>query len=119
MKDRIAAARLLIDNNLQDGENPVAKVAVAVHSGAGGQVLMTELTPMVTDGDNSNLVENNINNIRGEGESLEIRVLHSKMQEISQQNSALLNELEVFKSTTNDILTKMNASMYRISQSPV
>ena len=59
LKDRIAAARLLIDNNLQDGENPVEKVAVAVHSGAGGQVLMTELTPMVTDGDNSNGVENN------------------------------------------------------------
>ena len=99
-----------IGGTLPPGENPVSKIPLQIN-GHGGSLYITEV---VNVDDTSDSINNN-NSLSGG----EIRALLSQICHLQRQNISLENELQVFKGTTTDLLSRINSSLQRLVAAPM
>lgn len=107
-----------------DNVNPVKKIPLII-SGEEGALIINELTDDDNDGGNGGAGVQQRGGVVGIGgvggnsvDSNQIRFLVSAVKSLNRQNEELKNELHVFKSTCNTLLSQLNTSVKRIAIIP-
>jgi hypothetical protein len=122
-----SAARQL-NSNLPEDMNPVCKIPVIVR-GDGGSMTITEVVlegeqeeanndenePMNEDERMARAVTLQQQRRNGGGNGDEVRVLTSTVNALRRQNEEMKNELQIFKSSTNTLLSHINTSIRRLA----
>jgi hypothetical protein len=114
--------------------NPVCKIPVMAR-GDGGSMTITEVVLEEEEEEEENNDKNNepLNEDKrmvrvvilhqqrrhGGGNGGEIRVLTSTVNALRHQNEDMKNELQIFKSSTNTILSHINTSIRRLAMVPM
>ena len=123
MVERVRAdVRALENDYVRNGTNPVKKVQLVI-GGNEGALVINELVEDDAEDGNDGAGQNNtgrqIGGIRGgnAGDN-DIRLLVSAVKTLTRQNEELKNELHLFKSTCNTLLSQLNTSVKRIAMIP-
>ena len=126
--ERIRSDVRTLNGCFNNNVNPVRKVPLII-SGEEGALIINELVEDEDNDDGDNAPGGgaavcqvaNINgstNINGGSDGAQLRVLVSAVKSLTRQNEELKNELHIFKSTCNTLLTQLNTSVKRISIIP-
>ena len=115
MVERVRADVRAVQNSFAtNGTNPVNKIQLVI-SGEEGALIINEL---VEDNDEDGNEGGGRRNNVGGGNGNELRVLVSAVKSLTRQNEELKNELHIFKSTCNTLLSQLNTSVKRIAMIP-
>lgn len=104
--------------------NPVKKVPLIIGGEQGALIINEFVTDDAGDDGNSNAATGgattglNVNGTNSVQSNQQIRVLVSAVRTLTRQNEEIKNELHLFKSTCNTLLTQLNTSVRRIAIIP-